>query len=320
MIEACGLGGCSVPDRRPTTLAPELTSYLAVLLEPAREGQFLELRWRAGAGMRRRFVPASHPGLSRRLIAELAARTDVYVGVALRDGPRNTISRCVFLHVEIDHPNAIERTACFVHEPALLVSSGSPGHLHAYWRLREAVTPELARAANVALAERLGGDLASCDAARILRPAGTLNHKHDPPRAVRLLAAKSDALHGFEDLTNGLGLRVKRRGGRVRRARLPHGLDRVPAEVYVPALCGRRPDTAGKVPCPFHEDGTPSMQLYGLRGFYCFGCGAGGSIVDFAARLWGIGPRGAGFQEIVERLAVRFPPRAAGRSGDFRIP
>ena len=34
--------------------------------------------------------------------------------------------------------------------------------------------------------------------------------------------------------------------------------------------------------CPFHEDKTPSLVAYSkTNSFYCFGCGVGGSCIDF---------------------------------------
>ncbi len=68
--------------------------------------------------------------------------------------------------------------------------------------------------------------------------------------------------------------------------------------------CVRHPSTAG-----LHDDSDPSLQLYrDGGGFYCFGsgCKAGGTIFDFAGHLWGISPKGAGFLEIRERLALVF--------------
>lgn len=45
----------------------------------------------------------------------------------------------------------------------------------------------------------------------------------------------------------------------------------------------------GKIICPFHEDTRPSCYAYpGERGFYCFACGAGGDIVNFVGRLFGL--------------------------------
>ena len=41
--------------------------------------------------------------------------------------------------------------------------------------------------------------------------------------------------------------------------------------------------------CPFHNEKTPSLKLYdGNRGFYCFGCGEHGSVIDFVMRYFGL--------------------------------
>ena len=55
---------------------------------------------------------------------------------------------------------------------------------------------------------------------------------------------------------------------------------------------GIRPDRAGFIRCPFHVgDRTASLKLYpGQRGWHCFGCQVGGSVVDFVARLFGLTP------------------------------
>lgn len=71
--------------------------------------------------------------------------------------------------------------------PALVVGSGTG--VHAYWPLAEPTT-DLDRvvALNQRLRDRFRGDNA-IDAARILRIAGTFNHKHGRPRPVELLVA-----------------------------------------------------------------------------------------------------------------------------------
>ena len=50
--------------------------------------------------------------------------------------------------------------------------------------------------------------------------------------------------------------------------------------------------------CPFHNEKTPSLKLYdGNRGFYCFGCGDHGSIIDFVMRYFGLD-----FQSAISKL------------------
>jgi hypothetical protein len=79
---------------------------------------------------------------------------------------------------------------------------------------------------------------------------------------------------------------------------------------YMPALTGRHPNRAGKISCPFHEDHTPSLQLY-EHDWYCYGaCRTGGSIYDLGALLYGLGTRGHDFLELRQRLAEELlPPR-----------
>ena len=69
-------------------------------------------------------------------------------------------------------------------------------------------------------------------------------------------------------------------------------------------LTGQTPNRAGKISCPFHEDDTPSLHVYPTprRGWYCYGCGRGGSVYDLAALLCGVTPRGTEFVELRDRL------------------
>lgn len=57
--------------------------------------------------------------------------------------------------------------------------------------------------------------------------------------------------------------------------------------------------------CPFHEDRQPSLVVYpDTQSFYCFGCGAGGDVIDFLRRAEGLG-----FREALARLdGVRAQP------------
>jgi DNA primase len=51
--------------------------------------------------------------------------------------------------------------------------------------------------------------------------------------------------------------------------------------------------------CPFHRDGRPSLAVYPAnQSYFCFGCGAGGDVIDFVARLHGLG-----FKEAAAMLA-----------------
>lgn len=56
---------------------------------------------------------------------------------------------------------------------------------------------------------------------------------------------------------------------------------------------------AGFINCPFHAgDNTASLKIYkGNKGWHCFGCGAGGSVIDFVMMFFNIG-----FKQAVIRL------------------
>lgn len=45
----------------------------------------------------------------------------------------------------------------------------------------------------------------------------------------------------------------------------------------------------GFIKCPFHQEKTASVKIYdGDKGFYCFGCGAGGDVIDFVQQYFNL--------------------------------
>ena len=65
--------------------------------------------------------------------------------------------------------------------------------------------------------------------------------------------------------------------------------DRLTAqEVF--AFYGFQPDRSDFLQCPFHQgDRHGSLKVYdGDRGWHCFGCGRGGSVIDFVMELFGL--------------------------------
>ena len=63
---------------------------------------------------------------------------------------------------------------------------------------------------------------------------------------------------------------------------------------------GIRVGRNGMACCPFHNDRTPSMKVDSR--YYCFGCGASGDVIDFAASLHGLenGMRRSDWQRIFQ--------------------
>lgn len=66
---------------------------------------------------------------------------------------------------------------------------------------------------------------------------------------------------------------------------------------------GFKPDRSGFIKCPFHSgDNHGSLKIYpDHRGWHCFGCGAGGSVIDFTMRLFDID-----FKQAVSRMNTDF--------------
>jgi len=304
--------------------ARQLDRYLQMIVGDRRGDELLEIRYATGdREMRRRFVPIRSLDAAARAIRALSSRADVYCGVLLRShraGGRDAVTSSHIAFVDVDAVDALDRLQRFARPPTMIVSSGTAGHAHAYWTLRARVGVVELERTNRTLASHLGGDLASVDAARILRPAGTLSHKYRPPVPVELLYLDGAAQYELAELVDGLPPAVPRptsaTAGRERAARteLDELLLAIPAATYVRELTGLEPRRNGKVSCPFHPDATPSLQLYKDGTFYCYGCGAGGSLYDFAGQLWSLETKGRPFLELRTRLADSFGFRAGAGS------
>ena len=62
-----------------------------------------------------------------------------------------------------------------------------------------------------------------------------------------------------------------------------------------------------KILCPFHNDSSPSCYIYpGNKGFYCFSCGTGGDVLNFAKQWYGLGTREA-MQRLNSEFALNLP-------------
>lgn len=277
-----------------------LASYLGALFGCARASTLVEVRWRTAGGMRRRFVRVDALERVASTIRSLGVGTDVYVGVLPRwrpsGGRADVVGDGRTVWVDLDVRDGLRALELVDPGPSLVVASGAVGHVHAYWRLRRGVAPRVIERANGRLAFALGGDVRSGDAARILRPPGTVNHKHDAP--VRLAYCEPSVV-ALGELVGGLpdapswrlqppARRAWSRSG---------GLEVLAPDLYVQRLTGQAVGRSRKVRCHLHDDDTPSLHVYpdAQHGWFCFGCGRGGTVYDLAAALWGRELRGGGF-------------------------
>jgi hypothetical protein len=295
-------------------LAPHLRQvglYLRVLFGAESEG-WIEVRFKRPGGMGRRFEPVPYASGFERQLVKLGQRTDVYVGVALRkeqSGTRDAIEWVYVVWCDCDSPDSIAALEAFEPQPSLVVASGSGQH--AYWSLSAPTVPEAIERANRRLADWLGADLRATDAARILRPPGTLNHKSDPPRPVCIERFAHD-VYTLGEVVGHLPDPPSPARERRRSSRRGQGEDEIvdalraiePAD-YIEALTGHVVGRDGKVRCPFHDDRTPSLHCYDTagEGFYCFGCCRGGDIFSAGGLLWGLDPH-SDFRELRDRLAA----------------
>jgi hypothetical protein len=275
---------------------------------------FIELRFRRpGEPMRQAFYPCRDVASVGARAAVLAGENDVYAACAPRTrrfGGADAVERVWMLWADLDSPDAMGRLDAFEPAPSFVVASGSPGGHHAWWPLNRPLRPDHARVALRRLAHTLGADIAAAEPARILRLPGTLNHKHDPPSPVECTRLELDSYHARE-IVGELPDPPERRPAV---ATAPRPLDTddplrsMAASEYVALLGGHRVGSDGKALCPLpgHDERTPSFHAYATpeAGWYCYGCGRGGTIVDFGAHLYGIEPRGRGFHEVRRRLAA----------------
>lgn len=304
----------SAPDRG-------IGVFLNLLFGAEPRGAFVEARHKLidRPGMGQRFFPLGVPSATVALhehVAELVPATDVYVGVAPRrrqSGTRDAIENVHVLWADIDGAEPLDALRRFRPRPSMVIRSGSPDSVHAYWSLDTPVGPAEAERLNRRLAHPLGADMRSTDAARILRPPGTLNHKHDPPKPVEIAHLEFE-VYTPEQIVGDLPDPPDVRPANV--CRLPRAVEdqrdpllSIEPPLYVEALTGQSVGRDGKVPCPLpdHEDRTPSCHVYDdpERGWYCYGCGRGGTIYDLASAISDLGTRGEEFRRLRHWLSER---------------
>jgi hypothetical protein len=288
----------------------DLVAYLELLAASGPATAWLEIRELRSAGeARRRFVPTRRAAAAVADIRRAAHHADVFVGAAPRTRPRGDrtgIDNAAIVWAECDDPSSARRATSWSVLPSIVIRSGSPGRVHAYWLLDRPLPTEALERANRRLVHALGADPASADATRMLRPPGTLNHKHDPPASVTLVRL-SDERHQPGDLLGALPdppPSPPAVPSPTRPVVMSDPLRHVPPAVYVERILGQAVPRSRKLICPFHDDTRPSLHVYATpdRGWFCFGCRRGGSVYDLAAAAWGIPARGPAFLELRARL------------------
>ena len=156
----------------------------------------LELRWRNARGkMARQFFGTRELDRATSAIQNVSQIGDTFIGAAprVRDGgTARDVEHAWTLWADLDDAEALARASEFTPAPSIIITTGSGGG-HGWWQLNRPLPGPWAQRANRRLARALGGDLAATDPARVLRPAGTRNYKHEPPRPVVCVRLELDA-------------------------------------------------------------------------------------------------------------------------------
>lgn len=139
------------------------------------------------------WLPITDQGLdaAQKTAEAWCPKWDVYVGVYPRTGHKGdmlNVPQAAWLYVEFD--DATIPLFKDIPAPNLVVASGRG--THAYYRLTKPVDISNGQRQHFGklitrLVHHVGGDTNVHDIARILRVPGTINHKYDPARGVRLL-------------------------------------------------------------------------------------------------------------------------------------
>lgn len=300
-----------------------LVAYLRLLFADLPSSAYIEIRVATPRGMLQRFVSTARPLAAARTIEAFTRESEVYVGVLPRrrrgGGQHDLLPTHRLLWVDCDRPDAAAMLAEFPVAPAIVVRSGTPGYLHAYWLLRDPVSVDDVENLNRRLALAIGADLRTTDAPRVMRPPGAWNHKTDAPRPAALATFRPDRICARATLLDALPAETAASVAR-RSPPTPHGrsgprdedddpLLALEPAYYVEQLTDRVVPRSRKVLCPLHVETSPSFHVYARaeRGWFCFGCRRGGTVYDLAAALWHRPARGPAFLTLraeLERLLL----------------
>jgi hypothetical protein len=188
-------------EKIPQKYAAKLQLAMIAGSEPATSLFEIRSKRLAGGGMDQTWIPVRDLDRAVSAITNRGQMTDVYVGAAPRvreGGTAQDVERVWCLWADLDTPDAVEAARSFRPLPSIVLRSGTPGRMHAWWPLSAPLSPGAAELCNRRLALALGADRASTDAARIMRPCNSLSHKHNPPAPVECVRLECDAFKATE--------------------------------------------------------------------------------------------------------------------------
>lgn len=154
----------------------------------------------------RTFGPDEREAAAEAIQANIGHR-NIYVhvnrvkpGISNVKAKKEMIEAAVYVHIDIDDAQGLERLHAFNLPPTAVVLSG--GGYNAYWKLAEPLTDlDQAESINRWLVQQLDGDRAATDVSRILRVPGTLNLPTKTKRERGRVEVRAQLLRDMTDWT-----------------------------------------------------------------------------------------------------------------------
>lgn len=313
------------------SLREQMEQHLEFLFADSDPDRFINLR----------AIPADHenhsvleeffPVRELEAAAEFAERVaethSVHVGVAARDhrsGKAEAVSQVGFVWVDLDKPEAVAALEEFSIVSSLVVKSGSNENRHAYWKLTEPVDPGEVEELNSRLIARLDADKGCRDRARVMRLAGSLNHKQSPPVPAEIVTFP-DTRHEIGDFENVLEpLAVKEskvsKGSRPRPRKWDGDTSPVVQRVLNELEVTGGGEGQWRAHCPAHDDQSPSLSVaQGDDGCCLIRCHAGCETEEVVAAigLTMADLRAPGTQDKSQQLAMKLLGSAESRNPEL---
>ena len=189
-------------DQRDKEMENESVKFLKAIYSNCETGL---INFRFLPNERNEFLSVNEMFKTPRLISKYNG-ANIYYAVALRksnDGTKQGISLNPAVWLEHDNFNSdIKAKINSFLQPSIEVQSSRPEKAHLYWLLKEPASYKensLIEDINKRLANYFSGDSNACDASRILRLPGTLNHKYTPPLPCKIISLRPECQYNLQD-------------------------------------------------------------------------------------------------------------------------
>ena len=244
-----------------------MESHLELLFADSNAGQFINMRAIPGDRdvhpVLEKFFDVGDIDGAVGFALSVRETHNVYVGVAARNIPSgggDAVGPIGAIWVDCDSGESATALGEIGIEPSILVASGTGENRHAYFLLEEKIDPARIEGLNLRLIDMVGGDRMCRDRARIMRLAGTLNHKSDPPEEAELIAApgKRYALAEIEEVLRSAPTPTGDAGSG------PAVADEVSPAVKLVLEkldAKKRGGKQWQACCPAHDDKNPSLSI-----------------------------------------------------------